>query len=137
MQPESTDAVSPPSPSLPVATLPEPPASVETLYRGLESRLRETRPKEDLTPLDRAYRFAWVGHPTDRPAVALRGDRIYVSWNGATEVFGWHLVVDGKPYTKPFEGKRFVDIAENCGYWYFVVLSWLPIYAVIYFGARF
>ncbi len=47
------------------------------------------------------------------------------------------FVLTAVTYTKPFEGKRFVDIAENCGYWYFVVLSWLPIYAVIYFGARF
>lgn len=36
----------------------------------------------------------------------------------------------------PFEGKRFVDASENALYWYFVVLSWIPIYAVIYWGAR-
>jgi cytochrome c oxidase subunit 3 len=35
-------------------------------------------------------------------------------------------------YTGPFEGKRFVDVSENALYWYFVVGSWLPIYAVIY-----
>lgn len=35
-------------------------------------------------------------------------------------------------FTGPFEGKRFVDVSENALYWYFVVLSWLPIYAVIY-----
>ena len=40
-------------------------------------------------------------------------------------------------FTGPLEGKRFVDVSENAAYWYFVVLSWLPIYAVIYFGARF
>jgi heme/copper-type cytochrome/quinol oxidase subunit 3 len=39
--------------------------------------------------------------------------------------------------TGPLEGKRFVDVSENAGYWYFVVFSWLPIYAVIYWGARF
>jgi cytochrome c oxidase subunit 3 len=47
------------------------------------------------------------------------------------------FVLTAVTYTRPFEGKRFVDIAENCGYWYFVVISWLPIYAVVYFGARF
>jgi heme/copper-type cytochrome/quinol oxidase subunit 3 len=31
---------------------------------------------------------------------------------------------------------RFVDVAENCFYWYFVVLSWLPIYAVLYWAPR-
>jgi guanosine-3',5'-bis(diphosphate) 3'-pyrophosphohydrolase len=41
---------------------PDPPASVENLYRGLETRLRETRPKEDLAPLERAYRFASQRH---------------------------------------------------------------------------
>jgi len=46
------------------------------------------------------------------------------------------LVLTAVTYSKPLEGKRFVDIAENCGYWYFVVLTWLPIYAVVYFGAR-
>jgi heme/copper-type cytochrome/quinol oxidase subunit 3 len=40
-------------------------------------------------------------------------------------------------FTGPLEGKRFVDVSENAAYWYFVVLSWLPIYAVIYFGARY
>jgi heme/copper-type cytochrome/quinol oxidase subunit 3 len=40
-------------------------------------------------------------------------------------------------FTGPLEGKRFVDVSENAGYWYFVVFSWLPIYAVIYWGARF
>jgi heme/copper-type cytochrome/quinol oxidase subunit 3 len=35
------------------------------------------------------------------------------------------------------EGKRYVDVSENGMYWYFVVLAWLPIYAVIYFGPHF
>jgi cytochrome c oxidase subunit 3 len=39
-------------------------------------------------------------------------------------------------FTGPLEGKRFVDVSENCFYWYFVVFAWLPIYFVIYWGAR-
>lgn len=39
-------------------------------------------------------------------------------------------------FTGPFESKRFVDVSENALYWYFVVLSWLPIYCVIYWAAR-
>ncbi|HEY0526532.1 MAG TPA: cytochrome c oxidase subunit 3 [Stellaceae bacterium] len=35
------------------------------------------------------------------------------------------------------EGKRFVDVSENAFYWYFVVLTWLPIYAVVYLVPRF
>ena len=37
----------------------------------------------------------------------------------------------------PVEGKRFVDVADNSGYWYFVVAMWLPLYAVIYIAPRF
>jgi cytochrome c oxidase subunit 3 len=39
-------------------------------------------------------------------------------------------------FTGPLEGKRIVDVSENAMYWYFVVLSWLPIYGVVYWGAR-
>jgi hypothetical protein len=34
------------------------------------------------------------------------------------------------------EPKRFVDVSENALYWYFIVFSWLPIYVLLYFGAR-
>ena len=37
-------------------------------------------------------------------------------------------------FTGPINGKRFVDVSENAFYWYFVVLAWIPIYIVIYFG---
>ena len=57
------------------------------------------------------------------------------SFNLVTDVLDT-FVLTAVTYSKPVEGKRFVDIAENCGYWYFVVLTWLPIYAVVYFGAR-
>ena len=46
------------------------------------------------------------------------------------------LVLTAVMYTKPLEGKRYVDIAENSGYWHFIVWTWIPIYAVIYWGAR-
>jgi len=39
-------------------------------------------------------------------------------------------------FTGPLEERRFVDVSENAMYWYFVVLSWLPIYALIYFAPR-
>lgn len=32
---------------------------------------------------------------------------------------------------------RFVDVSENSLYWYFVVISWLPIYACLYLVPRF
>jgi cytochrome c oxidase subunit III len=39
-------------------------------------------------------------------------------------------------FTGPLEDKRYVDVSENSLYWYFVVLAWIPIYLVIYWGAR-
>jgi arylsulfotransferase ASST len=40
----------------------------------------------------RAYRSRWIGRPTRPPAVAVQGNTIYVSWNGATEVAAWQLL---------------------------------------------
>ena len=39
-------------------------------------------------------------------------------------------------FVGPVEEHRFVDVEENAAYWYFVVLSWLPIYGVIYWAPR-
>ncbi len=36
----------------------------------------------------------------------------------------------------PVEGRRFVDVSENCIYWDFVVVIWLMIYAVLYLAPR-
>jgi heme/copper-type cytochrome/quinol oxidase subunit 3 len=46
------------------------------------------------------------------------------------------IVLEVLLFTGPLEGKRFVDVSENSMYWYFVVLAWLPIYALIYFAPR-
>ena len=46
------------------------------------------------------------------------------------------LVLAVLMFTGPIEEKRFVDVDENCVYWYFVVLTWLPIYGVIYWAPR-
>jgi Arylsulfotransferase (ASST) len=40
----------------------------------------------------RAYRFDWDGHPLDRPRIAIRGGKLYVSWNGATDVRRWEVL---------------------------------------------
>lgn len=39
-------------------------------------------------------------------------------------------------FVGPIEEKRFVDVSENSFYWYFVVLAWIPVYAVIYIAPR-
>lgn len=53
-----------------------------------------TGPNQDADSY-RVYRFVWHGHPTNNPAVRLRGNKVYVSWNGATEVAKWQLELDG------------------------------------------
>jgi cytochrome c oxidase subunit I+III len=42
------------------------------------------------------------------------------------------LVLTALMHTGNLEGRRYVDVSENALYWYFVVWSWLPLYAVIY-----
>ena len=39
-------------------------------------------------------------------------------------------------FTAHVEPKRFVDVSENCLYWIFIVLTWLPIYATLYLAPR-
>src|SRR5581483_3965221 len=40
----------------------------------------------------RAFRFDWVGTPATEPAIAVDGQTVYVSWNGATQVARWQVV---------------------------------------------
>ncbi len=84
---------------------------------------------------------------------ALEFTRLNVGWD--TNAYGsvlWvllalhtaHLVTDVYDtavlaalfYSGPQEGRRYVDVSENGVYWYFVVYSWIPIYAVIYWAPR-
>jgi heme/copper-type cytochrome/quinol oxidase subunit 3 len=39
-------------------------------------------------------------------------------------------------FTRHGRGKRFSDVGDNAFYWYFVVLSWLPLYVIIYWFPR-
>jgi hypothetical protein len=50
------------------------------------------KPGEDADTY-RAYRFAWNGHPKDQPAISLAGGKVYVSWNGATNVKRWQVML--------------------------------------------
>jgi heme/copper-type cytochrome/quinol oxidase subunit 3 len=47
------------------------------------------------------------------------------------------LVLTALAFFHRFENKRFVDVSENSFYWNFVVLSWLPVYLVIYLAPRY
>jgi hypothetical protein len=50
-----------------------------------------TAPNQDADTY-RAFRFVWHGYPRDRPAAAVARGKLYVSWNGATEVRRWQLL---------------------------------------------
>jgi cytochrome c oxidase subunit III len=50
--------------------------------------------------------------------------------------FGDSVVLTAVMFKRPLLLRRFVDVSETAVYWYFVVLSWVPIYAVIYLVPR-
>ena len=39
-------------------------------------------------------------------------------------------------FTGPMTERRFVDIAEDALYWYFIVAWWVPVYLIIYWAPR-
>jgi heme/copper-type cytochrome/quinol oxidase subunit 3 len=45
-------------------------------------------------------------------------------------------VLAGFISTSRVDANRLVDVSENAFYYYFVIISWLPIYALIYFAPR-
>jgi cytochrome c oxidase subunit III len=46
------------------------------------------------------------------------------------------FVLTALMFTRHIHGKRFSDVEDNAIYWDFVVVSWLPIYGLIYWMAR-
>ena len=50
----------------------------------------------------RAYRYSWHAHPTDPPAVVATASssrtKVWVSWNGATEVAKWEVLAGPTPF---------------------------------------
>lgn len=88
--------------------------------------------------------------------IVIRGfefGALHTSWN--TSAYGSivfalmllhtvHLVTDfidtvvlgALMFTGPLSSRRFVDVSENAVYWWFVVGSWLFIYATVYLAPR-
>ncbi len=63
----------------------------------------------------RAQRVDWTGTPATDPAAVLTSGRLYVSWNGATEVASWRVLANGEEVaTTPRAGfETTVDIGEG------------------------
>jgi len=49
---------------------------------------------------------------------------------------GETLVLAVLAHSGPLEEQRFVDFSENALYWYFIVISFVPVYLLVYFGPR-
>ena len=70
---------------------------VHRVRRGRQGRLR--RPACSRHGQHRAYRGLWAGTPKTKPTVVRKGGRLYVSWNGATEVAAWQVGEKAYPRT--------------------------------------
>lgn len=46
------------------------------------------------------------------------------------------IVLTALMFTGRVTGRRYVDVSENAGYWWFVVLAWIPIYFTVYLVPR-
>ena len=58
----------------------------------------------------RVFRFRWVGHAPGRPRAAARrrgsrATRVYVSWNGATEVASYEVLSGSSPRSLASAGR--------------------------------
>jgi outer membrane protein assembly factor BamB len=79
----------------------------------------------------RAYRFPWTGHPKTRPSVALAKQRngsvkLYVSWNGATQVSSWRVRGGSSP-----GARKALTTARRSGFQTTIVLSHPPRYLAV------
>ncbi|KAJ2896453.1 ASST-domain-containing protein [Zalerion maritima] len=61
----------------------------------------------------RAFKMDWEGTPSWAPGIAVEGDHVYVSWNGATEVDRWAVMTSDDPDGPPF--LPFVRGNKNAG----------------------
>lgn len=58
--------------------------------------------------------FEWIGRPAQPPAALMSNERIYVSWNGATEVGAWQL--EGRKEGAGEDEWQTIDIKEKEGF---------------------
>lgn len=85
----------------------------------------------------RAYEFAHLGVSWDRDGygsvvwllIVLHTTHIVTDWADTCIIGTWL-------FTHAVEDDQFADVEDNSNYWTFVVLVWLPIYALIYWAPR-
>lgn len=60
----------------------------------------------------RTYKYPWEGHPAELPRAMFEEGRIYVSWNGATELRSWSLE-GSKGGSKESDWKDIIDFPRT------------------------
>jgi cytochrome c oxidase subunit III len=86
--------------------------------------------------IGRAFEFAHLNVKWDTNAYGsivwlLLG--FHTTHLGTDAVESWVLT---REIFKEPDARRFVDVSEDCLYWYFVVLVWLPLYFLVYLLPR-
>lgn len=84
----------------------------------------------------RAWEFAWLNVRWDTNAYGS------IVWF-ILGLHATHLITDvgdtivlAALFTRHANERRFSDVSDNAFYWYFVVASWLPLYALLYWAPR-
>jgi heme/copper-type cytochrome/quinol oxidase subunit 3 len=90
-----------------------------------------------LLMVPRALEFAHLGVPWHQDAygsvvwllLVLHTTHIVTEWGESAVIATWL-------FTHAIEDDQFADVEDNSNYWTFVVLAWLPLYALIYWAPR-
>ncbi len=90
-----------------------------------------------LLMVPRALEFSHLGVPWHQDAygsviwllLVLHTTHIVTEWGESGVIATWL-------FTHRVEDDQFADVEDNANYWNFVVLAWLPLYALIYWAPR-
>ena len=142
---------------------PPPFAPPELLYGAANTLLllaslwpnHRARHATEALDLQRAVRWLLLGSAVSLAFLVLRGlefAHLNVRWDSNAygsivwTTLGFHTlhlltdavetwVITAKLWREP-GARRFIDASEDCRYWDFVVMAWLPIFAVVYLVPR-
>jgi cytochrome c oxidase subunit 3 len=85
----------------------------------------------------RGLEFAHLNVPWDRDAYgSVLWMLLFLHATHVLTDLGDTAVLGASLFTHEMTDSRFSDVNDNAGYWSFVVVSWLPLYALIYWGPR-
>ena len=80
-----------------------------------------------------ALNTRWDSHAYGSIAWFIIGSHLFLQLLDVSDTIGLAVVsVRG-----PWEAKHFVSTTDNSNYWYFLALSWIPLYALVFLSPRF